>query len=121
MAIAAVIRRHMIAPAVRLNFGRNVAIPGFMLFAPDAVDLPSFSLSIKNFTDAGLAIPAAWVREKAAMPAPKPGDELVGGGVATDPSKTPPPAPKPAKPKPGSKPPKPANDPGDADEADEAA
>lgn len=74
------IRRHLIAPAVRLNFGK-VRIPGFELRADETVDLQAFSTGVKNLADAGTAIPQAWVRQRAGIPDPKPGDELVGGAV----------------------------------------
>lgn len=80
MACAATIRRQLIAPAVRLNFGA-VAIPGFELRADDPVDLPSFSTGVKNLVDAGLDIPQVWARDHAGIPHPKVGEELVGGRV----------------------------------------
>jgi phage gp29-like protein len=81
LAIAAAIRRDMIAPAVRLNFGANVRIPGFALVADEVVDVGQFSVAVKNLADAGLPMPAKWVRSQMAMPDPVKGDELVGGGV----------------------------------------
>lgn len=80
-AIAAVIRRDMIAPAVRLNFGASARIPGFELIADQVIDIGQFSVGVKNLSDAGVAMPAKWVRSQMAMPDPVKGDELVGGGV----------------------------------------
>lgn len=81
VGIASVIRRDMIAPVVRLNFGNAVRVPMFVLVADKVVDLGQLSLAVKNFADAGLAIPAAWARDTANIPHPKAGDELLGGGV----------------------------------------
>jgi phage gp29-like protein len=78
--VSATIRRHLIAPVVRLNFGK-VKIPGFEIKADEVVDLQTFSVGVKNLSDAGTAIPANWVRGRVGIPDPKPGDELVGGGV----------------------------------------
>lgn len=105
VGIAAVIRRDMIAPIVRLNFGNNARIPGFALVPDKVVDLGQLSIAVKNFSDAGLAIPAQWCRDTASIPHPKHGEELVGGGkFGVEPE--PPPEPK-----------KPAND----DEQEKAA
>ena len=81
MAIAASIRRTLIAPAVRLNFGANVAIPGFSLYAEKQVDLVQLSLAVLNMANAGLAVPAQWARDLAGIPTPKEGEEIIGGGM----------------------------------------
>lgn len=84
MAIAAIIRRHLIAPAVRLNFGRSIAVPQFRFLTDEAPDLVAFSQSMVNFKNAGLPIGAKWARGRAGVPDPKHGDELIGGGTYTE-------------------------------------
>lgn len=99
-AIAAILRRDLLGPAVRMNFGPDAAVPLLVFVADRTVDLVQLSAAVKNFTDAGLPIPAAWARDIAKIPHPKPGDELVGGGVYQLPDpKAPPAGPK----RPGSK------------------
>lgn len=79
--ICGTVRRDMMAPAVRLNFGNRVRVPGLALLPEESVDQVAFSTAIGNYAKAGLAMPANWVRERAKIAHPLAGDELVGGGV----------------------------------------
>jgi phage gp29-like protein len=79
-AIAGSIRRTLIAPTVRLNFGRDATIPGFALHAEKQVDLVQLSLAVLNLANAGLRIPADWARGLAGIPTPKDADEIIGAG-----------------------------------------
>lgn len=78
-SIAATIRRHLIAPLVRMNFGADVMVPEFEFVTQDAVDLVPFATSMKLLSEAGTKIPQAWVRDVAGIPDPVEGDELLGG------------------------------------------
>lgn len=80
-AIASVLRRHLIGPLVRLNFGDGVAIPEFKFLTKDPVDLMAFSTGVANLVNAGLKVPGSWVREQIGMPEPDEGDEDVLGGA----------------------------------------
>lgn len=82
MGISAAIRRTLIAPTVRLNFGLDAAIPGFAFHPEKSVDLVQLSLAVMNLVNAGLKIPAEWARGLAGIPAPKETDEIIGNGVA---------------------------------------
>jgi phage gp29-like protein len=76
-AIASVIRRHLIAPLVRVNFG-NAPIPEFKFLTQDAVDLEATSKVVKNLKDAGVRIPAKWVYDTFGIPEPDDDDEVLG-------------------------------------------
>lgn len=96
-AAASSIRRMMIAPAVRLNFGRDAKIPGFALVPPRSVDIVQFSMAVKNFSDAGLVMDAVEIRELATLKNPEDGAETIGGAA---PAPVPPPIGGPKKPAP---------------------
>lgn len=112
---AACLRRYLMAPAVRLNHGKNVAIPGLMLVADQTVDLAAFATAIKALVEAGLPIPAEWARDTAAIPHPKKGEETVGSVEWIPPDERPalPPPPSPGGP--------PAEDPAVDDQGEETS
>ena len=77
--LAAVITRDLITPMIRLNFGPTAPVPILRFLTEDAEDLQAFSKSIQQFVDAGLRIPAAWVRDRAGIPDPDEEEEMLGG------------------------------------------
>lgn len=77
-AIAAMIRKDLVEPFVRMNFGANVYVPKVALVPQDDLDLTTFSAALKALVDAGMQVPAEWVRSRIQMPAPRIGDEVLG-------------------------------------------
>ncbi len=67
----------LIAPMLTWNFPPLARPLRARPITDDSVDLQSFSTAIATFVDAGLVVPAAWVRDRAGMPQPKDGDELL--------------------------------------------
>jgi phage gp29-like protein len=82
--IASIIRRQIIAPLVRMNFGNDVDIPDFAFITEDSVDLDAHSRAILNYRKAGLRIAAQGVRDVAGFPEPKEGEELLGEDDSVD-------------------------------------
>ena len=80
--IAADITRDLITPMIRLNFGEAVEVPRFEFITTDEVDLLTFSGAIKNFRDAGMNVPQAWVRDRCGIPEPKKGEPMLGPAPA---------------------------------------
>lgn len=78
VSVAEVVRRDLIAPLIRRNFGPDVAVPGFRFLTEEAVDLLNFSQGVRNLTQSGLRVPAAWVRDRVGAPEPKDGEECLG-------------------------------------------
>lgn len=78
MAVAATIRRDLIVPLVRMNFGPTAAIPDFQFITEESADLKAFGEGVKNLFDAGTKIPQSWVRDQAGIPEPEEGEELLG-------------------------------------------
>lgn len=78
--VSETIRRDLIAPLVRMNFGRDAFVPGFRLLTDESQDLAKFATGIKTLREAGLRIPASYVRDQAGIPEPKEGEELLGDG-----------------------------------------
>lgn len=85
LALGAEIKRHLIEPLVRLNFGESAVVPEFFFVTEDPEDLSKFSLSMVNLRKAGLKIPSSYVYDRAGIQAPKESDELLGDGEAMAP------------------------------------
>jgi phage gp29-like protein len=79
-AIEATIRRQLITPLVRMNFGDGVAIPSFQFLTDDAVDYVAYATALDKLANRGLRIPARWARTKFGIPEPEEGEEVMGGG-----------------------------------------
>ncbi len=95
-SVAGDICRDLIEPLVRLNFGPGVCAPVFQFLTDDALDLSSFAASMKTLREAGLRIPAQWVRDQAGIPEPADDAELLGDADLVDTPPEPDPAPAPA-------------------------
>lgn len=80
-AIAATIRRDLIAWIVRLNYGDAEPIPWFGFITEERDDFTTFMAGVRDATDAGVDIPQEWVRDQAGIREPKPGERLVGGAL----------------------------------------
>ncbi|MEJ7728206.1 MAG: DUF935 family protein [Polyangiaceae bacterium] len=83
-AIAATIRRHLIAPLVRMNFGPDVAIPDFVFLTEDTEDIVHLANGVSTLAKAGLRIPSSWVRDQAGIPEPSEDEECVGDSIEVD-------------------------------------
>jgi phage gp29-like protein len=77
-AVAAMIRKDLVEPFVRMNFGANAYVPKVALVPQDDLDLTTFSAALKALVDAGMQVPAEWVRSRIQMPSPRVGDEVLG-------------------------------------------
>lgn len=78
--LGAELKRCLLEPMVRMNFGDKAVVPDFFFLTEDPEDLEKFSKSMSQLRMAGLKIPSAHVYEKAGIPVPKDGDELLGDG-----------------------------------------
>lgn len=86
VAMAATIRRDLIAPIVRLNFGAEALIPAFHFITEDVPDLGGLARGVEGLVRAGLRIPATWVRDKIGMPEPVEGDEILTPQTTSQPA-----------------------------------
>ena len=77
-SVAGCIRRDIVTPFVRMNYGAAVKVPGLRLVADDGIDLAVLAAAIKSFVEAGTPISLAWVMKKMGAPMPKPGDFVIG-------------------------------------------
>lgn len=80
--VAECLRRDLLGPLVRRNFGDDVAIPEFRFLTEKPVDLVNFAQGVSTLARGGLRIPAAWVRERTGIPEPDPDEEVMGPGLA---------------------------------------
>lgn len=81
LAIGSEIKRHLLDPLVRMNFGETAVVPEFFFLTEDPEDLEKFSKAIQTLRTAGLKIPSSYVYEKTGIQQPKPSDELLGDGA----------------------------------------
>lgn len=82
--VARDITRDLIRPMIELNFS-GVRVPRFEFITKDAVDLKAFSEAVSKLVEAAVPIPLAWVYDQSGIPAPKAGDETIGGADTEDP------------------------------------
>ena len=77
-AVSGVLRRDLVAPAVRLNFGADARVPWVRLVPDEDLDLVAFSKAIATLASEGTPISVAWLLKKIGAPMPKPGDPVIG-------------------------------------------
>jgi phage gp29-like protein len=87
LALAAEIKRHLIEPIVRMNFGESAVVPEFFFLTEEPEDVEKFSRSMVNLRKAGLKIPTSYVYDKTGIAAPTDKDELLGDGLPMAPEK----------------------------------
>jgi phage gp29-like protein len=75
--LARSIRRDVMMPFVRFNFGPDAKIPGFKLLADEAEDLVKFSAAVGPLIDRGLKVKASEVYDRFGLETPEPGDEVL--------------------------------------------
>lgn len=76
-AVASALRYQLFGPAVAVNIGADVRVPVPWFQTEESADQKAFSEAVKNLQDAGLRIPAKWVRDEVGMPEPLDGDEVL--------------------------------------------
>jgi len=77
-SLAATIRRDLLLPAVRFQFG-DVEVPTVEI---DIDDLEELSGRLKALTEMGLPVPSAYLYQRFGVPAPVEGEAVVGGPAA---------------------------------------
>ncbi len=99
-ALEGTIRRLLIVPLVRRNFGMNAPIPDFRFLTEEGANLAVLATAIDKLLKSGLRIPARWLRATFGIPEPELGEELANGGIAKSVGEEPKPAsvPSPAEP-----------------------
>jgi len=78
--LAEVITEQLIEPLIRLNFGPGVAVPKLRFITQDSADLLQLGQALDYLCgpNVRMRIPAQWARDKAGIPEPKTGEELLG-------------------------------------------
>ena len=88
-ALAATIRRDLLGPIVRLNWGPDAPVPYLTFDVGATEDLDSLATRIEVLSRSGLAIPTAWAYDRFGIPSPEPGEDILeaprsGGGLPFD-------------------------------------
>lgn len=73
-ALAATLQRDLVEPIVRLNLGEQAPMPRLSYQVSDPEDLGQLAEQLERLVKLGLAVPAAWARDKWGIPEPD-GDE----------------------------------------------
>ncbi|QQQ17759.1 DUF935 domain-containing protein [Brevundimonas vitis] len=81
--LARTIRRDVIEPFVRFNYGPDAKVPGLSLETPETEDLKALSEALAPLIDRGLKVKASQMREKFGLDAPEDDDELLGPQAKT--------------------------------------
>lgn len=75
--LARTIRRDVIEPFVRFNYGPSVRVPLFSLDTPENEDLKALSEALSPLIDRGLKVDAGQIRSKFGLRAPEGDDEVL--------------------------------------------
>jgi phage gp29-like protein len=77
VSVAAALRYHLFMPAIAANIAGKLRVPVALFQTEEATDQRDFAQAVKLLRDAGLRIPAKWVRDELGMPEPAEDDELL--------------------------------------------
>lgn len=83
--LARTIRRDVIEPYVRFNYGPDAKVPGLLLETPENEDLKALSEALAPMIDRGLKVRASQLREKFGLDAPEGDDEVLGPATKAQP------------------------------------
>lgn len=75
--LAATLNRDLIVPIIMLNFGPQDEYPRLSIGEPDAVDVKAMVESATALAAMGVKIGARQMREKAGLPEPEPGEDVL--------------------------------------------
>jgi phage gp29-like protein len=76
-ALAATLRRDLIAPMVQMNFGPNAPVPTLEFAVDPKADLDSLSKRIESAVRSGVSLGQRGIRNLLQLPDPEPGEELL--------------------------------------------
>lgn len=85
--LAATLNRDLVVPMVLLNRGQRDRYPRIKIGRPDPIDVEAMVQAAETLVRLGVQIDADEIRERAGMPAPKPGGAVLvaaGGAAAGD-------------------------------------
>jgi phage gp29-like protein len=86
-AISAALQLQLVGPAVWLNYGKrhkvgkkefDVKLPQIRLTANDTDDAEMATVLVKLCKELGLPVPVRWLYETFGIPAPRPGEQVIG-------------------------------------------
>lgn len=85
--VSTTVNRQIIPNLVAFNFGPQSHYPKIKIGRPDEPALQDFAEAFQKAAPQGLTAPLGWMRERFSIPAPKDGEEIVGGKIMTGPSR----------------------------------
>lgn len=77
-ALAATIRRDILAPLIRYNYSASVKVPLFRFLTEDAPDLLNLA-KVGEIVGGLMPTPQSWLRDQMGIPEPAEGEEILGG------------------------------------------
>jgi phage gp29-like protein len=87
--VAAAIRRFLVEPYVRFNYGEDTPIPFVTFSFEEQEDVAGLSDALAKLVPLGLRVSQEEVRDRLGLRAPVAGEELLGAPVVPDPAATP--------------------------------
>jgi len=82
IALGSRLRWALLAPAVRFKFGAKATPPHWVYDTEDEADIKSFAESIDILADR-MDVPVGYVRDKAGIPRPQPGEDVLRASATT--------------------------------------
>jgi phage gp29-like protein len=78
--IADILRRQLVGTAVRLNYGADAAVPGLRFVSNTDTNIDAIVSAVQKLADPkiGLPFPIQWLYKLLSVPAPKPGEQVIG-------------------------------------------
>jgi phage gp29-like protein len=77
-AVSGCLRRDLVTPFVRLNYGAGAKVPQLRLVPDEEIDMSTLAQAVNELAGAGLPVSVSWVLKKLGAPMPKPGDLVLG-------------------------------------------
>jgi phage gp29-like protein len=77
-AVAATIRRDLVAWIVLVNYGPIANVPGVGFATDDTEDISTFAEGMKTLREAGHVVQQSWIRDKIGQPEPTEGEPVLG-------------------------------------------
>lgn len=83
VALAETLRRCLLAPLVRYNFGENVPVPRLVFTVDTPESMDSAAARVEKLVKVGLKVGQGWARDRFGIADPQPGEDLLGAPIGT--------------------------------------
>lgn len=88
-ALANTLRRDLVTPFVRFNFGEGAAIPRVRFHIEEAEDVAALADAVAKLVPLGFQVSQDELRDRLGLRTPKAGEEVLGGALTAEPTPEP--------------------------------